>query len=257
MDIDQESPRHEHWPADLPYPTAHPLDRARYNATPDGGRRGNRGPEAPADGAESPIPGGSSRTPAPEPAGKTARRREAQAIASREQPPAPLPPKEKKERKPPLKRGGCESSAVPPEREMSAPVPRAPGSAPVSQAAQSQHPAFKVSMPENNTLPPPPVPAGANHHRSQFGSNGSACCATLSPTMGPLCQEVDEDHDEGVADALIGLSPSSLGARETRLKGPLSLKRRMEAQGSGRLEKRHRVVLNLPVLTVSPTTTLD
>ncbi|CAE6416234.1 unnamed protein product [Rhizoctonia solani] len=37
MDIDQESPRHEHWPADLPYPTAHPLDRMRYNATPDGG----------------------------------------------------------------------------------------------------------------------------------------------------------------------------------------------------------------------------
>ncbi|EUC65476.1 general transcriptional corepressor ssn6, putative [Rhizoctonia solani AG-3 Rhs1AP] len=340
MDIDQESPRREYWPADLPYPTAHPLDRARYNATPDGGRRGNRGPEAPADGSESPIPGGSSRAPAPEPAGKAARRRGAQAVASREQPPAPLPPKEKKERKPPSKRGGRESSAVPPEREMSAPVPRAPGSAPVSQAAQSQHPAFKVSMPENNTLPPPPVPGGANHHRSQSGSNGSARSrATPSPTMGPPRREVDEDYDEGVADALMGLSglkshtmrsrtasihsvaspgphgPSSLGGRETRLeafappvtrsppvstsrpsppfsrpasslpphpsspqsvrngssnrsppssfarrgseqprdKTPLSLKRGMEDEGSGPLEKRHRVdVLNHPVPTVFP-----
>ncbi|CAE6431451.1 unnamed protein product [Rhizoctonia solani] len=266
--------------------------------------------------------------------------RDPQAVASREQPPAPLPPKEKKERKPPSKRGGRESSAVPPEREMSAPVPRAPGSAPVSQAASSQHPAFKVNMPENNTLPPPPVPAGANHHRSQSGSNGSARSrATPSPTMGPPRREVDEDYDEGVADALMGLSglkshtmrsrtasihsvaspgphgPSSLGGRETRLeafappvtrsppvstsrpsppfnrptsslpphpsspqsvrngssnrsppssfarrgseqprdKTPLSLKRGMEDEGSGPLEKRHRVdVLNHPVPTVFP-----
>lgn len=210
MDIDQDSPRREYWPEDQTHPSQHPADRERYSATPDGSRRSNRGPEVPPHGSESPIPGGSSRAP-PEPVGKTARRRGAQAAAPAPIP-APQPPKEKKERKPPTKRGGRESSAVPPEREMSAPAPRAPASAPVSQVAP-QHPTFKVTLGDNNALPPPPVPgpASANHHRSQSGSNGSThgstrSRATPSPTMAPPRRDVDEDYDEGVADALMGLS---------------------------------------------------
>ncbi|CAE6519496.1 unnamed protein product [Rhizoctonia solani] len=347
MDIDQEPPRREYWPEDQAHPAPHPVDRDRYSATPDGSRRSNRGPEAPPHGSESPIPGGSSRAPVPEPMGKTARRRGAQAAAAappREQQAPPPHPKEKKERKPPTKRGGRESSAVPPEREMSAPAPRAPGSAPVSQAGPPQHSTFKVTLGDSNgnTLPPPLVPgaAGANHHRSQSGSNGSARSrATPSPTMGPPRREVDEDYDEGVADALMGLSglksqsqnmrartasihsvaspgphgPASMGGRheafappvtrsppvstsrpsppfsrpasalpphpsspqsvrnasasnrsppssfarrgseQPRDKTPLSLKRGMDDEASGPLEKRHRVdVLNHPVPTVFP-----
>ncbi|CAE6477694.1 unnamed protein product [Rhizoctonia solani] len=214
--MDVSPPRREYWQADQSYPPTHPLDIARYNNAAIEARR-NRGLEVPPNGSESPIPEGSSHAAAPEPVGKTARRRGAQAAAPREQPPAPVPPKEKKERKPPVKRGGRESSAVPPEREMSAPAPRAPGSAPVSQAAPSQHPTFKVGMPENNTLPPPPVPTGANHHRSQSGSNAPPRSrATPSPNMGPPRREVDEDYDEGVADALMGLSGLKSHAMRSR-----------------------------------------
>ncbi|KAJ1310911.1 hypothetical protein OPQ81_009424 [Rhizoctonia solani] len=304
MDMDQDSPRRDYWPEEHAHPQ-HPVDRDRYSATPDGSRRGGRGPEAPPHGSESPIPGGSSRAPAPEPVGKTARRRGAHAAAPPQ--PPPQPPKEKKERKPPAKRGGRESSVVPPEREMSAPAPRAP----VSQAPP-QHPTFKVTLGDNNNnaLPPPP-------------------CA--GPTMAPPRREVDEDYDEGVADALMGLSglkrsrtasihsvaspgphgppsvasreafappvtrsppvsttrpsppyrpasslpthpsspqsmrngslsnrspPSSFarrGSEQPRDKTPLSLKRGMEDEASGPLEKRTRVdVLNHPVPTVFP-----
>ncbi|CEL58222.1 General transcriptional corepressor ssn6 OS=Schizosaccharomyces pombe (strain 972 / ATCC 24843) GN=ssn6 PE=1 SV=1 [Rhizoctonia solani AG-1 IB] len=220
MDIDQESPRREYWPDDQPHPGQHPVDRDRYNATPDGARRG-RGPELPPHGSESPIPGGSGRGPAPESVGKAARRRGAQAAAPAPVQPPPPAPKEKKERKPPTKRGGREGSVVPPEREMSAPAPRvAPSSAPTSQAAP-QHPTFKVTLGDNNSnaLPPPPLPgtASANHHRSQSGSNGSARSrATPSPTMGPPRREVDEDYDEGVADALMGLSGLKSQAMRSR-----------------------------------------
>ncbi|KAG8683367.1 hypothetical protein FRC11_013650, partial [Ceratobasidium sp. 423] len=93
------------------------------------------------------------------------------------------------------------------EPEMSMPAPHAP----ISQATP-QHPTFKVTLRDNAVLPPPVSgTTSTNHHHSQSGSNGpahgSACShATPSPTMAPLHQDIDEDYDEGVADALMRLS---------------------------------------------------
>ncbi|KAG9103304.1 glucose repression mediator protein [Ceratobasidium sp. 370] len=201
MDSDQEPPRREYWPEEQGHAQApHPAEADRYSATPDGPRRGHRGPE-PVHGSESPhpTPAGTSRVPGPEPAPKAARRRTTQATRE------PVL-KDKKERKPPAKRGARENSVAPQEREMSAPIPRiAPGPGTGSQ----QHSTFKVTLGEPGSLPPPPVPSGAaNHTRSASGSNGSARSrATPSPTMGPPHRVVDEDYDAGGAvDALIGLS---------------------------------------------------
>lgn len=200
MDSEPEPPRREYWPEEQSHgPPPHPADMDRYSATPDNSmsRRSARGPEL-SHGSESPHPAtaGSARAPVPEPAAKAARRRGTQA------PREPVA-KEKKERKAPAKRGARESSAVPQDREMSAPISRIP------QGSQSQQNAtFKVTLNESNSLPPPPVPGVASAHaRTGSGSNASARSRTTpSPTMGPPHRAVDEDYDEGVADALIGLS---------------------------------------------------
>ncbi|QRW05628.1 general transcriptional corepressor ssn6 [Ceratobasidium sp. AG-Ba] len=202
MDADQDPPRREYWPEEQGHgQTPHPAEADRYSATPDGPRRGQRGPE-PAHGSESPhpTPAGATRAPGAEPAPKAGRRRT--NPATRE--PAPPAPaiKDKKDRRLPGKRGARENSAAPPEREMSAPIQRiAPG--PSTNGSQ-QHSTFKVNL--DGSLPPPPVPSG-NHTRSASGSNGSARSrGTPSPTMAPPHRVVDEDYDAGAADALIGLS---------------------------------------------------
>lgn len=203
MDSEPEPPRREYWPEEQSHGAPqHPADIDRYSATPDNSmsRRSGRGPEL-SHGSESPhpTPGGSARAPVPEPAAKAARRRGTQA------PREPVT-KEKKERKAPTKRGGRESSAVPQDREMSAPISRVPPGA--GQTSQQSHATFKVTLNESSVLPPPPVPGAASAHvRSGSGSNASARSRTTpSPTMAPPNRPVDEDYDEGVADALIGLA---------------------------------------------------